>query len=351
MTIYDENPSIISSRNAEDIRLGVDSGDVTLAISHNGPQVYQFNPVPNRRLVYVRLSEILRSIRPQAFANPQAIDILGFADIHSVTITASDSLSTETLTKKVFDGGYEAGAYADLVAGTHFWTWRDQISRTYRSGAEYIGGLRNVQAGVECCIYADLHYSDGSEASVKIFSHTPLASGHIFCAANVSYSQVYNPASGKELLWYDVRTEDPNSYKHRFLVSDSALAKCFVFRNTLGLFDTVYALGQVSGSVDGETLTFIGGVRSEVKMETEIWNGYRERIEVNTGPQETPGEKMLWEDFFKSDERYVYEDGELRRIVVDKVNLKLIKRKGSSSTFTYHYAEDPKGHWREETNI
>ncbi len=335
----------ISSKNAKDFNLtGVESSSVLITVSC-GSQSYSFNATPYDGIVPIRIGEILRSLRPLAFGSFPSSD--ANAAVPEVTLTAEGEEDTDPTpwVKKVFHGGYADVAYQGLVNNSYWWTWRGQISRTYMHGKEFIAALFMAgSSSVSFSVTAKINFTDGTSQTKTIQSFTIASGTPKFYLFDVSYTRIAAlvSSSGKQIASYDIG--GTSKYAHRYIVHDrDENVKVFVFRNGLGVFDTIYSSGEVSEGLDYDLQTVVSG-----RVEAEISNNSRESISVKSGYLETAEEKGLWADFFLSDERYVWDGAALRKIVLDEVSQDNIFRKSSTASFKFHYSKEPEGRYYEK---
>ena len=330
------NPNPVSSRNAADIVLsGINTASkVSITISRNYSQLFTFTAEPYLGSVKIRLSDILRSLRLLAFQTPPAEES-AMEDAETVSITADAAGETEPTawTRTVFHGGYDAALYTPLM-NSYWWTWRDQKCRTFLEGKEYLGAIFSSGSHI---IYVDATFSDGTTDNSQLYAVSAL-SRTVFIVIDVSASRIAALFPTKQLVSYTVYRQG-NRYGQTYEVSPLRPQRVFVFRNSLGLFDTVYATGRVNDGLNRDIKTFIG----EDRRENISDNDSRERISVNSGRIDTRGERTLWNEFVRSTDIWEYKDGAMRKIVLDNVDMKMTERLSASFTFEYHYSEEPAG--------
>lgn len=338
----------ISSKNAKDFNLtGVVSSSVLITVAC-GSQSYSFTATPFGGVVPIRISEILRSLRPLAFDAIPSGD--SNAAIQEVTLSASGDQDTDPTpwTKKVFHGGYSDSAYQHLMDNSYWWTWRRQISPTYKHGKELIAALFVSETGSTTFnVTAKINFRDGTSQTKTLQSFSVNQGVPKFYLFDVSYARIAAlvSSSGKEIASYDIG--GTSKLAQRFVVHErDERARVFLFRNSLGLFDTVYSAGDFSEGVDYEVQTFVSG-----REESESSNHSRESISVNCGYLETIEEKDLWADFFLSDERYIWDGTVFRRIVVSEVQQDNIYRKSSTASFKFRYSREPEGRHIEKRSL
>ena len=109
----------------------------------------------------------------------------------------------------------------------------------------------------------------------------------------------------------------------------------FIFRNTIGGIDCIFATGDIKDVPEFEAETYIAGrIETELKVSAGRWH------EVNTGRCDNELLRRQWMEFFESPERYVLDDdGVIRRIVVSGINCEQELRTFASATFKYKHAD------------
>ena len=178
-------------------------------------------------------------------------------------------------------------------------------------------------------------------------------SGNTLQYIDCSYSAVSAKASEKGLndtiMAYDIyplpgtvssetpSIDEPLAPVRRFVIKrDVGSHLVFVFRNSFGGLDTVISTGQIKMSSSGDVAVFINDGTEE-----EVYNGWKEYIEVNSGYIRSKAERKLWFEFFRSLDRCLMrEDGTAARIIIDEYKSEYILDELSSFTFKFHYAQD-----------
>lgn len=142
-------------------------------------------------------------------------------------------------------------------------------------------------------------------------------------------------------------TYDDRPYAQRYQVrperSDDI---CFGFVNTLGGFDTLMMQGKVVLKPEGDIGTFVNG-----EVETEISNAYTSYWETSSGYIDSERMAAQYQDFLKSRDRWVYRDGQWRRIIVDEYKVEHAARELNAYTFKYHLAERNERHFYERAEL
>ncbi|MBQ9309881.1 MAG: hypothetical protein IJ222_03355 [Bacteroidales bacterium] len=129
-----------------------------------------------------------------------------------------------------------------------------------------------------------------------------------------------------------------NTHKIRFVVRrGKGNYREFFFRNRFGAPDQVHSRGSLTLVPESEYSHFINGGELDGRNDkyTEAW-------EVNTGRFSGTDEQHLWEDFFRSDFRYIMnQDGTLLPIVISDVKMEAAVSGVNSASFKFKLCADP----------
>lgn len=112
-----------------------------------------------------------------------------------------------------------------------------------------------------------------------------------------------------------------------------------IFRNSLGVRDSLYARGKSVNQLDYDHVIF----RNRYQ-EKEWDNRSARKVETYSGYLETPQERNMWMELLESKERYIrFQDGdEPRQIIVDETHCELEEGMLCGVSFTWHYADTSK---------
>ena len=119
-----------------------------------------------------------------------------------------------------------------------------------------------------------------------------------------------------------------------------------MFRNSLGVFETICSTGSVTRIVTPEVATFITG-----RSESELNNSSKVSYKVNTGVLDSSDMVNLWQDFFLSGERYIVNGYSLEKIIVEEGKSEAKLKALSDMEFTYHLATQPAGRFRRKKTL
>ena len=342
--------AFVWSRTAGDIVLGSISpsdATVTFKVKLDGTEVAAFDLTAVSGSITLKFREILEAVLPKAsysFPNTSS------ARTNTVQITATLNNSTEsTSSMYCFRGGSDElrSAFPDT---SHWMTWKPQLTRTWSWAKECLSFIK--PASTSKSVKAKIYFSDNTDATVTLDSFSSVSSAVSICSIDCSPSRIkaLPSASGKTVLAYDVYVSgsNPSFLAHRFVVKPTTLrGREFLFFNSLGALDTVFATGDVSRETDMDVSSVTIG-----EEEVELANGAVEKFKVHTGGIRDRRTMDQWQDFFRSTDRYVLLQGDVvRRIVVDSIEPEMTENKLSGAAITYHYAKAFTGRYYSDSAI
>ena len=337
--------AFVWSRTASDILLtgGPSSNNpVLFTVLLNGTEVVNFELVAVSGMITLRFKEILEAVLPR---NNMLSSGRSTRYSDTVAIRASvegDSVTTSTMV--CFRGGSDEQSPA-FPYTTHWLTWKPQITNTRSWAKEQLSCIVPPSTAVTVSAKVYFAYHTPVTVTVATFaSQSGTTIGTVDCSPSVieGLANVSNDA----MVAYDIYTGSVKA--HRFLLKPTRLrGREFIFRNSLGVWDTVFA----SGDVSRETKMGLSTVTIDVE-ETEIANAAVERFTVQTGNLRERRMMDQWQDFFRATERYVFLQGNTpRRIVVDSIEPEMTEHALSSAAVTYHYAKAFTGRYYNDTEL
>lgn len=365
--VFSKNASPITIRDIKgvsiDITITYRDADYTMTLSPDSSQSIKLD-----------MQEILRSLAPKAYEMGELFNYIcpAFNQNNLVTITASGTMDEEISANLYVFGGGIAASYPTLE--NHIWlTWRPEICTTYPNGYEELVAILNPHAidGVEIGkpfrfrTLGKVYLSNGEDVVVVLSDSNISTSNRAHTVrVNVSASRVgeilhndYSEYDINDIAAYDVygefctladgvlQTGTPAA--QRFILKPGrSNIKCFMFRNSLGVADTVYSTGSFTRIVSPDVATFISG-----RIESELTNKSKGSFKVNTGRLDSEYAVNLWQDFFMSDERFISEDGQMKRIIVEEGKSEAILQQLADMEFSYHLAEQPVGRYRDKKSL
>ena len=347
MTFSNPNTgAFVWSRTAGDITLsGLQSNQtVQFTVYLNGTSVFTFSLVSSTSgNIVIRFREILEAILPRRDAT---IPSTTSSYTNTVYIRANLSGNTlDTSTMFCFRGGSDALQSA-FPHTTQFLTWKPQVVKTYPWASECISFIKPKSTSIT--VTGKVYMSDGSSVTVTLGTFASSSTQVVICLVNISPSRIYGLASvsGKTIIGYDVYSN--LLLAHRFIIKPGSLrVREFLFVNSLGVLDTVFATGDAERDTDLAVSTvMVGG------LEKELSNDAQESFKVSTGGIRERRMMDHWQDFFRTTERFVRIQGDVtRRIVLDSVEPEMTEGKLSSAAITYHYADRFTGRYHTDTTL
>lgn len=244
--------------------------------------------------------------------------------------------------KAVIDGQAYAfrvvgGGVADLAdtptnwLSQHFLTWQPRHKRVTYYSPEWL----TFYATEDRTLKLKATYSDGSTKQLSL----PTATAGKAYTQNLQYAYVAGLLGNTYPTYYEVWTEGSggNRSESQFYLYEEAKSadeQWFLFANSLGGIDTIRAYG-VNKLAAEHTHNL-----DEQEEELEEYDVETQRLYVkNTGYLDDYERHWLL-DFFPSRQKYIYEAGALRRIVVTDSDATYTSSDlPSSYTFTYRRAE------------
>lgn len=240
----------------------------------------------------------------------------------------------------------------------HFLTWRPQIGYVTKGIKQQLSvAIVNTQIGESQVV------QKGRSLYVMVYFRVdPPIELHLencnfdnsIYRIDCSYQRILDLVKSQgiqtsDIVAYDIygkaiSPEHSSIIPQRFIVlPHNSAYEYFFFQNTLGGFDTIIAFGNTTSISSSEVKTSI--VRH---CESEIVNDFSESWETNTGYINSQVEKGLWQEFFRSTNRYrLYPDGTARRIIVEECKAEYTRHQIGSFTFKYHHATQDKGAYYE----
>ncbi|MBQ7517608.1 MAG: hypothetical protein IJU13_04185 [Bacteroidales bacterium] len=266
-------------------------------------------------------------------------------EIHlGVVVQRYDSQTTHSVSLPWVKGGYDPDVPNLGSEIPHrWWTWRGSRIKTCTWGKEYLYCL--VPDGMLLNVFVSLLMDNGTVCPFTLRSATYTKDS--IARIDVSYGRIRDVADrwGFEMRDIVSWTVYGSIGKRQLPVisfeadKDSIRWKGFLFRNSLGVFDTIYARGKSVDKISYEHTVFRSGY---IEQEQAV-NTVRQ-CESFTGWLESKSERELWAEFIESDERYLLtRDGIIKPIIVDSVNSDLEEHADSGLSFVWHLAKVRQG--------
>ena len=342
MNFLDTNSEIIFSRSCNDleiINIPIDCRAVKIEIFCDDIN-YAFSLSPRKQRLTLRLTDILRSLEFPATISTIGIEFMTFSP-KRIEIEAKADDGTSARWQGEFVPGYcnmPAVEKENLLSSKYWWTFRNQTARTYQHAKEYL----LARFGSSVSISITYHFSTAGKKTFVWYTSTYAE----LLLVNCSYSVVrkfadYKGYTNDRIIAYDIWGSDNLPVGQRFVVCpNDSRVKGWVFRNSLGAFDTVFSSGDITRSIDSEMTLFLSK-----DTEIELSNLSKEIWDINTGYINDRKELELWYEFFRSKERYVIlNDGALSRIVIDESSSKSQIGKLGNLSFKCRFSKEIEGY-------
>lgn len=285
--------------------------------------------------ITLNLKELLDSARDYIYVNnyfPQLI------------ISARIGEDTASWSKYVMSGKCNPVDCSKLQSSGYWWTRRPQKADTYIHGSEELYAfIPQINPGdQEYKLFVTVYFRFLLPHSFLLFNWIP--GGHTIyrnmMSEDCSYRRIRELADREvfddEILAYDIYFEGYESQAQRFIVNKDKRVKEFRFRNSLGVYDCIYASGTQSTEVDAKVSTFLNSM-----AENELSNTSKMYFSSDSGYLDTNEKIAFWKDFVASDDRYVLgDDSRWHQIIVDDVDFKAESYQLNSIKFKWHYSEE-----------
>ena len=348
---------ILMSGNAMDLWLTGASGEVAFSLkvedmSVSSSEEITFVLLPD---TYGRINLDMRKILEGAGSHLRC-DISGFpGDVfeHALflkrfTLTAHQGDETASISRAVVCGGSpDEGETSALLSSEYFWTRRPQVAPTWINSMETLCLLPLPDVPGRLCaklysrmlppvlvFFAQWDMTPYSERGMMALLMYDCSLRHICEAASAA-------GYGERIEAYDIiRIDgdgDVGQFCQRFIVKDGAV-HTFLFRNSLGGYDTIHAVADRKKSMESESVLFVSGME-----EMELKNDHYVSHEDGSGYLGSRDEVNFWYEFLSSDERYIVLDGKRLRIIVEESDSEMTENSVTSLTFSWHFAKEPEG--------
>lgn len=316
--------SDLSSEGACELEILVSVGDTE----------YTFKSTAVGGTLTLRLSDILRHFETPLFSHDIASGFIHvkMPGIGVIAMYTEDEWSS-WVGSCIFGGCHRpADEITALASGKYWWTFRPQSALTYKFSKEYLAMARPADGGADVRLDLTLHFATAGKVSAvwyeRIAPDATIVGRPSIVVIDCSYMVIRAKAdelgyADDTLLAYDIAGTDadnPSTFDmpvgQRFIVArNDSRVRGWMFRNSLGMLDTVYSWGDVTRDVNSEMTTFktLRTTRELDNFSEEIWS-------VDTGYVDKKEMLQLWYEFFRSKERYaILSDGTVAEIVVDEI--------------------------------
>lgn len=306
-------------------------------------------------LITINLREIVRGLLK--YDLPRQTDIYDFTYLNMIL---TDTATTIRYRFKVIAGGVKT----PHIVGLDWWaknflTWQGQIVTMPAWAPQWLSLVKLDRDPQILRIKSHLYTAEGIERTQDIFT----ASEEGIIRINVSFELLWrNVCVSEELtpIAYDIyglglnSVSEPDTagaknypFAQRYILRSSNFRdRCFLFQNSLGGFDTIIASGLSTLLPEGEIDTFVNQGHEE-----ELSNDYTSIWQQNTGYIYSSGVAQQWKEFLHSSNRYLYTDGDWKRIVVTEYEIKHKEATLNSYTFKYHLSEKDEGNYYDRAEL
>lgn len=327
--------AILLSRNI-DLKIDNTNPDSTITVTLTGPDDKELFSASIPVLSSVDVGRILRALEPFVWDFEKLYKALTYGGLFQFY----EVIVSSTASKEIWFGGCDGDCPAVL-------TWRPPVSKTYRWAKEFLMGEYNQ--GTKLTVY----FAFAAPVSVEIDTwYTTIGSSTSpdMFFREVSYKRILKELNltedSDDIVAYDIVCGE--SWARRYIVAkDSGNVKAFLFRNTLGGYDTIYSTGEIRTELKTETAPFTNG-----NIEKEVTNDAVESWEVDSGYIATRREYTQWQDFLSSSDRYeIDREGNIHRIVIENAEAENTWQELATVKFTYHLSKKRTGRHYEDGTL
>ena len=233
-----------------------------------------------------------------------------------------------------FEGGVDAIIASTWFAG-NFLTWQPQTSYVTWNQPQFLSYI----ALAACNLKVKGYFADGTNQTILFGA---LAANKVN-TANLQYSSLQAKFSDKQPTYIDVWTENASgqrlSYIQRFVLKNTtADDNCFLFKNSLGGWDSVVFTGTIKNEASSDVKTF-----SQEDTTNEYQVDLAEKYSKNTGYFISDKHRIWIAEFFKTSERYFLSHrGYFEKLTVLSSTINSQKSNPSSYNFTFSLSRSTK---------
>jgi len=253
------------------------------------------------------------------------------ADYPQFSFTIDDSIEHSFY---AFDGGIDTSVYSSWF-NENFLTWQPQTSYVTWNQPQYLSYI----ALQICNLKIKGYFSDGTDQTVTFGAFT----ANKINTANLQFSSLPTKFAGKQPQYVDVWTENAQgarlSFIQRFVLKNSSSDdNYFIFKNSLGGWDSVVFSGTLKNEALSEVKTF-----SQEDTTNEYQVDLTEKYSKSTGYFLSEQHRVWITEFFKTSERYFLSHrGIFEKITVLSSSINSQKSNPSSYNFTFSLARSSK---------
>ncbi|WP_304953024.1 hypothetical protein [uncultured Alistipes sp.] len=331
-------PKTCFSENLPDLKIKDCSDPATISIQIDEQSIISnVELLPDKtKTIIIYLRQLVRLIPP--LFSPKQSDLKSYKPCPILKITIQRAGESLLQSCRLIPGGtrFDISDMTDFL-DANFLTWQPQIIETTHTQPQFLTTAIQTGRAVRTTLYT----KDG-----RAFTRTIWSSVQIGChQMKADFSTLWaNECSLRKLdpICYDIEgyftvngeVISNKPFAQRYILRPERCGEtCFGFVNSLGSIDTLMMIGKMKLKPESENKTFMNR-----EVETELSNSYTSYWEASTGYIDSPGMAAQYQDFLKSTNRWIYQNGEWLRIVVDEYKLEHTPRELNAYTFKYHLA-------------
>ncbi|OJV17911.1 MAG: hypothetical protein BGO30_08185 [Bacteroidetes bacterium 41-46] len=233
-----------------------------------------------------------------------------------------------------FEGGVDTTISPSWFA-ENFLTWQPQTSYVTWNQPQFLSYI----ALAACSLKVKGYFADGTNQTILFGA---LAANKVN-TANLQYSSLPAKFSDKQPAYIDVWTENASgqrlSYIQRFVLKNTtADDNCFLFKNSLGAWDSVVFTGAIKNEASSDVKTF---TQDDTTHEYQV--DLAEKYYKNTGYLLSDKHRIWISEFFKTNERYFLSHrGYFEKLTVLSSTINSQKSNPSSYNFTFSLSRSTK---------
>ena len=285
---------------------------------------------------------------------------------HTLEIRCKEGEATRIQTVKLpwlaggYDPLYPAVALRLVGIGGYYWlSWRGKSVKTRKWGREWLylfmhsGEQSQIQ---RFQVWGEILLKSGRSIKLHLEDLWTLDRDGIR-RVDVSYSRIRKAVDDigldlEQISQYSVQA------RAKYYIDDDSRDDChvtpitfevagedpselgFIYRSSLGVFETVYASGKSTDRLDFKESTFR---RSRTQM--TVSNSSLRKVETFSGYLSEETERNRWTELMESEERYVLTpDGKIRAIIIDEASCEMDRMVLQGISFTWHLARERQGY-------
>lgn len=339
--------SDIASSDPIDVAITVE-GNPSTARFHLTPILVE---LPASYALRINVDEVIKALVPEVQISLTTSSILTCRSLSGISVIASNDSGEQCELN-----GYYLSRGSRNVGSRSWLTMRDVVSDTFRGASERLSAMyveKNNSATLK--LWADVWFDSQPPVTTQLTSYvlsdSPVIIDAVFTLSDIEALPEVAAVmeKGAEIAAYDIGINEkasssgsisPQVLKYivrprRFIVRRyDPRYREFLFVNRFGVADRVIAYGSIERTLSGESGSFINS-----GIEKEVSGNIRETFSVSSGRLRTAREVATWLDFLESTQRYIFEDGGIKRIVIESYQTDLKTGASGKVSFAYRLSE------------